>query len=170
MAGLEEQTQPSMAPITIDFDQPMMRSSVEAAFSMSPAVEGNFLWEGNKRIHFLPNENLDPELNYTVTVSSEAKSLLQKPLPEPYERAFETFNVNFASGDLIDWQTFQEMRAKFQSLTPEQQERVRQRLQDLEIKITDLIESGELERPPNAGPPPEGPPPENAKTSILQSA
>lgn len=95
------------APIKVSFDQMMDHSSVEKAFKVEPALEGTFSWEGNT-LNYLPGRKLELGEQFEVSVSREAKSLIQKSLDSDYVENFvvvESPEVNFftpnsGSGDI----------------------------------------------------------------------
>jgi uncharacterized protein YfaS (alpha-2-macroglobulin family) len=70
------------------FDRPMDPTSTENAFEISPAVEGAFLWEGNKLIlHAAPA--LQSGTTYKVTLRATAKDADgHSILAEPYTWSF----------------------------------------------------------------------------------
>jgi alpha-2-macroglobulin len=76
------------APIKVVFTQPMDHGSVEAAFHIEPAVQGDFEWSNNTMM-FKPAEQLPVGKTYAVTVEKKAKSLFQKPMQYDYEENFE---------------------------------------------------------------------------------
>jgi alpha-2-macroglobulin len=65
--------------ITIRFDQPMARASVEDAFAISKAqeeaqaVQGTFTWTRDDTVIFTPSENLDRKQLYRVHISTGAR-------------------------------------------------------------------------------------------------
>jgi uncharacterized protein YfaS (alpha-2-macroglobulin family) len=75
------------APIKVTFDQMMDQSSVERAFKVEPALEGRFEWEGNT-LNYFPNRKLELGEEFAVSVSREAKSLIQKGLDSEYQENF----------------------------------------------------------------------------------
>ena len=59
-------------PITLTFDQPMDPASVQAVFSLEPAVEGTFEWSGDhRRVTFVP-DGAGYETGTTYTARLEA--------------------------------------------------------------------------------------------------
>ena len=46
--------QPLDAPLQVTFDQPMQPASVQAAFTIEPAVEGDFTWPTPRVMQFKP--------------------------------------------------------------------------------------------------------------------
>ncbi len=74
--------------ITITFDEPMQQAATEAAFSISPHIEGSFLWIGNTLI-FTPDA-LSIATVYTVTIGTGALDLAGNTLESPYQFNFIT--------------------------------------------------------------------------------
>ncbi len=59
--------------VAIDFNWDMKEEETEAAFSISPAIEGKFTWENsNRRLRFTPNDKFTKGTEYTVTVAKTA--------------------------------------------------------------------------------------------------
>ncbi len=146
IAGLGERIHPNIAPITITFDQPMMKGSVENSFFIEPYVDGRFIWENAQKVHFLPNKNLSPGEEYTVTVSSRARSVAQKPMGQAYERVFQS--VPMQVNQQLDLRPLQELRQNIDSLTPEQKRRLREQLDLMDLRVRELIDSGVIVVPP----------------------
>lgn len=63
-------------PITLTFDQPMHRASVEAAFGLEPVVPGTFRWNSDQTVvAFIPEDaGYEPGTAYRVQLSSAAKA------------------------------------------------------------------------------------------------
>jgi len=77
--------------IKIDFDIRMNTSSVESAFSITPALSGTFVWSNNsKTVEFTPSALLQAGVNYQVTVSTAAKTYFNISLAQPYSFNFTT--------------------------------------------------------------------------------
>jgi len=74
---------PLDAPIVLTFDQPMDRASVEAAFTISPTVDGTFTWTDERTLAFAASGGLGRGVRYRVTVAETAKNLEGTPLAEP---------------------------------------------------------------------------------------
>src|SRR2546425_5371554 len=54
----------------------MNRSSVEAAFSITPAIDGAFVWSSDSRVMtFVPARNLDSGATYFVVIDPTARDL-----------------------------------------------------------------------------------------------
>ncbi|HSM58263.1 MAG TPA: Ig-like domain-containing protein [Candidatus Sulfomarinibacteraceae bacterium] len=84
--------------ITVRFDQPMDRDSVESAFSVSDAedaasrtaVGGEFEWPREDTVVFTPRASLNRSQRYLVRIDSAARSQNGEPLQDPFERQFQT--------------------------------------------------------------------------------
>lgn len=65
-----------MTPITLTFDRPMDRASVEAAFRLEPAVPGTFRWNSERtEVAFIPEgAGYEPGTAYHAQLSSGAKA------------------------------------------------------------------------------------------------
>ncbi len=68
------QEMPVAASITMRFDQPMDADSVEAAWSLDPAVEGTFDWPRPDTVVFTPSDELKRETAYRLQVADTAAS------------------------------------------------------------------------------------------------
>ncbi len=82
--------QPLDAPIELTFDQPMDRKSVEAAFTISPTIEGELTWLDDRTLSFDPRVELERGATYRVTVDATAENAEGKPLEEPASLGFDT--------------------------------------------------------------------------------
>ncbi len=82
--------QPLDAPLVLTFDQPMDRASVEAAFVLSPTVEGAFTWADERTVAFAPAADWERGARYDVTLAATARNAEGTPLTEPVEFAFRT--------------------------------------------------------------------------------
>ena len=63
-----------LAPLTLYFNQPMLRESVQAALSLSPAVEGVFEWLDDATMRFTPKIPLPISSEITLTVAKTAQA------------------------------------------------------------------------------------------------
>jgi parallel beta-helix repeat protein len=75
--------------ITITFSESMNAGSVEGAYSISPSVAGTFNWNGPKII-FTPNNDLNHNTQYTVSVGTIAKDLENEFLASKFVWQFKT--------------------------------------------------------------------------------
>jgi hypothetical protein len=80
---------PTTTEISVTFSEAMDQSSVNA-FSIVPYVPGAFTWSTNTLI-FTPDDNLTPDITYTVTVSNSACDLAGNSLTSPYFWSFTTY-------------------------------------------------------------------------------
>ncbi|MDZ7292638.1 MAG: Ig-like domain-containing protein [candidate division KSB1 bacterium] len=83
--------------ISLAFDTYMVKSTVQAAFSITPAVAGQFVYgypngsgEPRNMISFIPSSSLRPNTKYTINISTVAQDLYGAPLKTPYSFAFVT--------------------------------------------------------------------------------
>ncbi|MCL4870442.1 MAG: Ig-like domain-containing protein [Anaerolineae bacterium] len=82
--------------ITIRFDQPMNRASVEAAFAITQAqgstqaVRGSFTWPRSDTVVFTPSTQLTRQQRYNVRISPEAQGLNGQSLEAPVLLNLET--------------------------------------------------------------------------------
>lgn len=60
----------SQDTIHIEFNAPIDKGTVEERFSISPVVEGQFEWIGDRQLQFIPNLPLTPDQSYTVTLNA----------------------------------------------------------------------------------------------------
>lgn len=82
--------------ITLRFDQPMDQDSVEAAFSLSPAVTGDFVWNEPDTLVFTPQAELERDQLYQVRLAETAAGANGQTLELPVEIDLQTignFNV-----------------------------------------------------------------------------
>jgi len=76
--------------IAADFSEPMERTSVESAFSVTPSVQGNFKWVSDQKFIFTPSSMLDPERNYQVFIDKTAKDINGLKLDSVYSVEIKT--------------------------------------------------------------------------------
>ena len=73
-----------------------LKSSVDAAFSIVPAVSGTMKWgtrwsdDHKDALTFWPSSNLRVNTKYTVTIDTRAKDLHGTRMKEPYTFTFVT--------------------------------------------------------------------------------
>lgn len=63
--------------VAVTFDRPVNHASAEAAFSISPYVEGTFTWSNNSMVYM--HSGLQPQTHYTVTVAPGVRPLYGLP-------------------------------------------------------------------------------------------
>lgn len=83
-------------PIVFTFNWDMDRASTEAAFSISPAVEGEFIWtDSNYTLTFKPTNPYAINTEYTVKLDNTAEHAGGLKLENPLEFKFFTLDRNF---------------------------------------------------------------------------
>jgi len=78
---------PVTTEITLTFSKSMNQSSVQSAFSTSPATTGSFSWDANN-MTYTPDSNLAYSTTYTVTVGTGAMDLAGNNLQSPHSWQF----------------------------------------------------------------------------------
>lgn len=79
--------------ITIRFDQPMDEASVEDAFGIEPAVDGQFSWPRPDLVIFTPDGQLEREQQYQVQLADSAKGLNGKQMREAVKFQVQTVGI-----------------------------------------------------------------------------
>jgi uncharacterized protein YfaS (alpha-2-macroglobulin family) len=83
--------QPLDAPLQLVFDQPMDSSSVQAAFTIEPAVKGDFSWPTPRVMQFKPlGDGFKRAAQYAVSLKENAKSQAGLALEAPVQFHFST--------------------------------------------------------------------------------
>jgi len=79
------------APVRLIFDQPMNQEAVEDAFSIDPAVSGEFEWPSERVVQFKPGgEGFERAMRYSVSLDEDAESAKGLEMKEPVEFHFTT--------------------------------------------------------------------------------
>lgn len=78
--------------IRIKFNEPMLKEDTEDAFALSPKVDGTFKWIGETFV-FIPNQFMEPDREYEVTISTNAKDLVGNSLESNYIWKFTTISI-----------------------------------------------------------------------------
>ncbi|MFO7619141.1 MAG: Ig-like domain-containing protein [Thermoplasmata archaeon] len=94
-----ERSFPVNGTITVRFNEPMNRPSVENAFSISGNVTGTFSWDGFN-MTFAP-ARLDYDTPYSVVISTGAMDIWNNSLDSPLSISFKTEHVPSSSGYFI---------------------------------------------------------------------
>ena len=76
--------------IELVFDREMDRGSVEAAFSISPGVDGSFEWKDERTLSFKPSSPLNRDAEYEIYLAAEAEDTEGQPLDGAYYFQFRT--------------------------------------------------------------------------------
>lgn len=83
-------------PIVFNFNWDMDRESTEKAFSITPAVEGEFVWsDANFTMTFKPTKPYNISTEYTVKLDVTAEHAGGMKMENPVEFKFLTTNRNF---------------------------------------------------------------------------
>ncbi len=77
-------------PITIYFNQPMDKESVEAAIHFEPGISGRFSWQGERIITFTPDQSITPGSSLHMVVKTSAQAANEKSLRSEIELDFHT--------------------------------------------------------------------------------
>jgi hypothetical protein len=84
-----EENKSIASAISISFSEEMNTTSVESAFTITPAVTGTFSWSGNT-MTFTPTSDLAYETEYDITIATGAKDLMGNTLELAYNWQFTT--------------------------------------------------------------------------------
>ncbi len=84
---------PLNTTISVRFDQAMDQASVEAAFGITPAVDGTFTWPAPDTLVFEPADELERGSLYQVSLADSATAENGEALQEPVEISWETIGV-----------------------------------------------------------------------------
>jgi hypothetical protein len=68
----------------------MQKSSVQSAFSITPAISGTLDWNYDSKtvLKFTPSQSYQSNTKYTVVIGTQAKDIFGSPLKEPYSFSF----------------------------------------------------------------------------------
>jgi len=81
--------------ISISFSYIMNTASTEAAFSISPAVQGTFIWtNSNQTLNFKVNGSFSKTTTYTVKLDTSAYNIYNKKLDKALSFSFTTGSRN----------------------------------------------------------------------------
>jgi uncharacterized protein YfaS (alpha-2-macroglobulin family) len=81
---------PLTGPIVFAFNQPMDKSSVEAAFRSATGLSGRFDWLDDSTLWFYPDKTLQPGTDLDFTIDSSAQASNGKGLQAPVSVHFTT--------------------------------------------------------------------------------
>lgn len=76
--------------LTITFDWPMDQASVEAAFSITPALDGLLEWADTRTLVFRPAQPWPLSTEYLLQIRDDARSEAGVPLAEAYDATLTT--------------------------------------------------------------------------------
>jgi uncharacterized protein YfaS (alpha-2-macroglobulin family) len=77
-------------PITFYFNQPMYRSSLEAAMTGEPALSGSFNWINDSTVTFTPDNVLSPGASQIINIAASAQSSKGMQLQQPIRLSYDT--------------------------------------------------------------------------------
>ena len=81
---------PLNGPITLYFNQPMERASVEAAMRQQLSMSGTFTWVDDLTLVFTPDAPLEPASNYKVTLAEDIRAANGLGLLQPVSFDYQT--------------------------------------------------------------------------------
>jgi uncharacterized protein YfaS (alpha-2-macroglobulin family) len=81
---------PLDGPLTLYFNQPMQRASVEAALSLAPTQAGSLTWQDDATLVINPSRSLSPESEVVVTLDTGAKAVNGLALLQPVSLKYRT--------------------------------------------------------------------------------
>ena len=100
---------PVNAPIKIEFNIPMMHSSVENSFSLDPQVEGYFIWEDSaekSKVTFYPDDQFATNTTYLMSLTTGAETIYGDTLSFQLSASFETEGIKITTTIPDDQATF----------------------------------------------------------------
>ena len=84
--------------LSLQFDQPMDRSTVQSSLRIDPPVAGAFTWSDDNEVHLAPSApGLLKGVTYTITLSNTARSLSGGLLGQPVSWSFHTHDTYLVS-------------------------------------------------------------------------
>ncbi len=82
---------PGDQPVTVTFDQPMDRASVEAAWTVETGVSGEFTWaDDDQSVQFIPQDGWPRATRVAITIGTEAQTANGLALEDPYDFFVQT--------------------------------------------------------------------------------
>jgi hypothetical protein len=76
--------------LTLYFNQPMQRTSVEAALSLRPSQLGSLTWQDDTTLVISPTQPFAPQSTVTVTLDTGAQAANGLALPQPVQLEYRT--------------------------------------------------------------------------------
>lgn len=76
--------------VTVRFNQPVDKKSVESNFSFSPAVPGTLSWKDDATLQFKSIQPLDYSTRYSISIGSSSMSRYQKAMRSTITGSFST--------------------------------------------------------------------------------
>jgi len=81
---------PLQTPITLFFNQPMDKTSVESAITGQPALEGSLIWQDDATLVFTPDQPLTPASTQAITLAGTARASNGLAITEPFTLTYQT--------------------------------------------------------------------------------
>ncbi|MFZ5515844.1 MAG: Ig-like domain-containing protein [Candidatus Zhuqueibacterota bacterium] len=100
---------PVSYPISIEFNTPMMHSSVEANFILDPEVSGYFRWEDSaekSKVYFYPDEQFATNTTYQITLTTDANTIYGDTLSFELSASFKSEGIKITNTSPTDQATF----------------------------------------------------------------
>ena len=92
--------------ISMYFNQPMNRRSVESAFSIEPFIEGTFYWNNDQEVIFYPESTFQDDIMYTYRLSISAMDSVGNPLASEFSSSFLTYSGDALVRCPVEYDTF----------------------------------------------------------------
>ncbi len=90
--------------IVITFSEPMNHASAEAAFTITPDINGAFSWSADSRVMtWVPQRDLPGGANHVVNIDSSARDVAGNSMAGPYPFSFTTSAAGPGVGGVGDW-------------------------------------------------------------------
>jgi hypothetical protein len=84
---------PATEPVVITFDQPMDRASVESSWQMDPAATGQFTWQDDQTVSFLPDGGWQRATRYEIALGTGALATNGLALEDAYNFYVQTVGI-----------------------------------------------------------------------------
>lgn len=100
-----ESTTTPLTPVSLSFNWPVDQVSIEAAFSIEPAIAGYLEWHGDDLLEFHPDQGyLDTDVRYTVRIAptaldSNGNALFERAYSWTFTTEVPEYVVSFGSGE-----------------------------------------------------------------------
>jgi len=78
------------AAVELTFDRPMEQASVERAFHIEPAIDGQFAWVDEATMRFVPAMALERDASYRITLDGSFKDARGQTADGPFSTEFRT--------------------------------------------------------------------------------
>ena len=90
--------------VVVAFSEPMNRPSAEAAFTITPDINGVFSWSADSRVMtWIPQRSLPSGTTHVVNIDSSARDVAGNSMSGPYPFSFTTSTTPLGGGGVGDW-------------------------------------------------------------------